>query len=455
MKKNNIDMLNGPLLGNIIKFTIPVIATGVLQLLYNTADLIVIGQFAGKTALAAVGATGSIITLIVNFFTGFSVGASVIVAQSLGAKDDEKTSKAAHTAMCMSGIFGVFVTIIGLIGCNTFLTWMGTPDNVIDLSALYMRIYFIGTPMNMIYYFSSAILRATGDTKRPLYFLSISGVVNVALNLLFVIVFKMSVAGVALATIVSQALSALLTVWCLAKLDGPCRLKISKMRMDKNLVKQIVLIGMPAGLQNSLFSFSNVIIQSTLNSFGDVAMSGSAAASNIDAYINTSENAVYQAALTFAGQNIGARQYKRTKKIMWNCVACSTVICLVLEAVVVILRHPLLSLYLPGEEEAIQYGITRIFHVTPSYVLLGLCEVYIGMLRGYGRPNVPMLISVFGICGTRLLWIFTIVQVKHTFINLFLSYPISWLVTLIALIICYIIEYKKLPEDGMELARTK
>lgn len=445
MSRRNIDMLNGSLFRNVISYTIPIILTGLLQLLFNAADLIIVGQFCGSLSVAAVGATGSITNLIVNLFIGLSVGAGVVVAQSIGAGDDKKTHRTIHTAIPTALVGGVVLTIIGIGFSETFLRWMDTPENILPLSALYMKIYFAGIIFMMIYNFCSSILRAAGDTKSPLIFLTIAGVINVVLNVIFVTVFNLNVAGVALATTSSQGVSAILVLITLIKRTDSCKLYLSQIRFYKDEFVQLIKIGLPAGIQGSLFSISNVIIQSSINSFGDIVVAGNAAALNIEGFIYVTLNAFHQTTLNFTGQNIGANQYKRAKKVFLICLGCVLVIGLTMSTIMYSLGPQLLSIYITDSPEAIEYGLVRMTCLFIPFSLLGLMDVSGGGLRGMGVSFAPMVISVLGVCGIRIGWIYTIFQIPqfHTLEVLYLSYAISWGITFVAQTIAYFIAYNK------------
>ena len=454
MKRLNNSMLTGPLLPNIILYTIPIILTSFLQLLFNAADLVIVGRFCGSVSVAAVGATGAITNLMVNFFVGLSVGAGVTVAHALGSREDTVVHNTVHTAMPTALVSGIFLTVAGVSFSETFLRWMGTPDTVLPLSSLYMKIYFAGITFTMVYNFCAAILRAAGDTKSPLIFLSLAGVVNVVLNVVFVTVFHMNVAGVALATTISQGISAVLTVLALMKRTDACRLELRKMRIDKQQLKKIVRIGLPAGIQSSLFSISNVIIQSAINSFGDVLVSGSAAAGNLEGFLYATVNAFSQTTVNFVGQNVGARQYRRANKTVWICQICVLVIGVTLGVLLYTFGEPLLGIYISDSAEAIRYGMIRFSRVALFYSLLGLMDVSTGGLRGYGLSFGPMVVSVLGICGIRVLWVMTLFHIPafHTPEWLYTSYPISWAVTLIAqMILFFSIRKKFLHEDISEI----
>lgn len=431
MRRNYADLTEGPLLKGLIAYTIPIILTGVLQLLFNAADLVVVGRFCGSISVAAVGACGAVINLLVNLFIGLSVGAGVTVAHGIGAGKDEDVRRTVHTAIPLATICGAVLTVVGIAGARMILTLMGTPDNVIGLSATYMRIYFAGIIASTLYNFGGAILRAAGDTKSPLYFLTSAGIVNVLLNLLFVIVLKMDVAGVALATALSQTLSAGLVIRALMKREDACKLKLLEMKIYWRQLWKIVRIGFPAGIQGSLFSISNVIIQSSVNSFGSVVMSGNAAAQNIEGFVYISMNSVSQTALNYAGQNHGAGKFDRLKKIMFGCLGLAFGAGVSLGGMAVLLSRPLLSIYITDSEEAIKYGVVRLLFICLPYFLCGIMDVATGMLRGIGSSIAPMFITVAGVCGLRILWIYTVFRMPqyHSLEILYSSYMISWSVT--------------------------
>lgn len=431
--RSNQSMLEGPLFSGIVRYTVPIILTSLLQLLFNAADLVVVGQFCGSLSLAAVGATGAITNLMVNFFIGLSVGAGVTVAHSLGSREDDMVHRTIHTSLPVSLVSGVVLTVLGVALSRTFLSMMGTPDTVLPLSALYMKIYFGGITFTMIYNFCAAILRAAGDTKSPLIYLTFAGIVNVILNVFFVRVFHMNVAGVALATVISQAISAVLVVLALMRRQDVCHLELKKMRIYSAPLKKIIRIGLPAGIQGSLFSISNVLIQSSVNSFGDVLMSGNAAAGNLEGFVYVCLNAFQQTAVNYIGQNAGARQWKRISRIFGICLGCVTVLGLALGSLMYAMGPTLLSIYITDSQEAIGYGMIRLGYICLPYFLCGLMDVTTGALRGLGASFVPMVICVLGVCGLRIGWIYTIFQVPgfHTPQCLYLSYAISWAVTFV------------------------
>ena len=445
-----IDMCNGPLLGKILRFSIPLMLSGILQLLFNAADIIVVGRFTGKEALAAVGSTGSLINLLINLFMRLSIGANVLAAQYIGARDTRNVSETIHTSILLSVICGTVMIFVGLALAEPLLTLMGTPDDVLSQAALYMRIYFVGMPVIMLYNFGSAILRAMGDTQRPLIFLLIAGVVNVILNLIFVIVFHMGVAGVAIATVISQAISAALIVICLIRSDGMFQLHLKRLHIHRDKLFAMMRIGLPAGMQGAIFSISNVLIQSSINSFGSVVMAGSTAASNIEGFVYNAMNAVYQANLSFTSQNMGARKYSRINRILFLCLAVVTVIGLVMGVGATLLGNQLLRIY-NTDPEVIGYGLERMAFVCMPYFLCGLMDVMVGSMRGMGYSIVPMIVSLTGACGLRILWIFTVFAAEHTLPALFISYPISWAVTFLAHLICFAVVRRKFPkEDAAE-----
>lgn len=443
MAKKTFDMTNGPFLKKIFIFALPLMATGLLQLLYNSADTAIVGKFAGSQALAAVGSTGSLINLIINVFIGLSMGSGVMVARHIGAGDEKRVSKSVHTAMLLGLVSGIIVAVIGFFMSGTFLKLMKVEEGVLELSTLYLKIYFMGAPGSLVYNFGASLLRASGDTKRPLYILSASGLVNVILNLILVIPFKMSVAGVAIATIVSQYMTAIIVVICLLRTSSMLRLSPKKLRFDKLELKCIIRIGVPAGLQSSLFSISNVIIQSAVNSFGAVAMAGIAAGSQFDGYIYVCTNAVAQTTMTFTSQNIGAAKYKNINKVYRYCFLAASVISIVLSATGFFLRNEIVWLF-AKEPEVIELGAQRLALVIPFYIFCSLQDVAAGQIRGMGKSIEPMILSLFGTCIIRLMWIFLILPEGHSLMDIYWAYPISWFATFVLLNILYFITLKKL-----------
>lgn len=445
MKNKNRNMLQDPLLGSIIFYTIPIILTSILQLLFNAADLVVVGRFCGSISVAAVGATGSITALIVNLFIGLSVGAGVTVAHGVGSREEEVVHRTVHTAIPMALISGAVLTVLGILLSEKLLTMMGTPENVLRLSTVYMQIYFGGITFTMIYNFAASILRAVGDTKSPLIFLTIAGVINVMLNLVFVTVLHMNVAGVALATTISQAFSAVAMVIVLMKRTDAAKLCLGKMRIYTEQMKKMIRIGLPAGIQSSLFSISNVMIQSSVNSFGDILMSGNAASQNIEGFLYVTMNSFHQTAVNFIGQNVGAKQYDRVKKIVWICLACVLVTGFGMGTLICGFGEKLLSIYITDSAEAIRWGLVRMDIICRFYFLCGLMDVSTGALRGMGASVSPMIISVLGVCGVRIGWIATIFQIPqfHTPQCLYSSYIFSWTLTFLIQLYAFVKIYRK------------
>lgn len=438
-KTHEIDMCNGPILGKMLLFTIPLMFSSVLQIMFNAADVIVVGRFAGDNSLAAVGSTTSIISLLTNLFIGLSVGANVLAARYYGAAKQRELSQTVHTAMLLSVFSGIFLTVIGCIGAEWILTAMSTPKEVLQLAVLYLRIYFLGMTATMIYNFGSAILRAIGDTKRPLYYLIISGIINVCFNLLFVIVFNMGVAGVAMATVISQCVSAVLIVRCLIRENSGIHLDIKNLHIDSHKFVNILKIGLPAGFQGIVFSLSNVVIQSSVNSFGAVVVAGNSSASNIEGFVYFAMNSFYQASLSFTSQNVGAGKIERVGKVALCAQACVLIVGLVLGNVVLLFGRPLLGIY-SSNPEVIDAGITRLSIIARTYALCGMMDVMVGSLRGMGYSIMPMLVSMIGACGLRILFIMTLFQIPqlHTMSALYSCYPVTWIVTFAAHVICYV-----------------
>ena len=442
-KSYEIDMCNGPLFGKILLFTLPLMLSGILQLLFNAADVVVVGQFAGNEALAAVGSTGALTNLLVNLFIGLSVGANVLVARYYGARQEEEVSRTVHTAVLISVIGGIFLAVIGIAAARPLLIMMDTPKNVIEHSVLYMRIFFLGMPVMLLFNFGSAILRAIGDTRRPLFYLSIAGIINVILNLGFVILFHMGVAGVAMATVISQCISAALIVRCLMRSEGCFQLQLEKLHMDWDKFSKIAAIGLPAGIQGSLFSISNVLIQSSVNSFGSVAMAGNTAGSNVEGFVYTAMNSVHQTAVSFTGQNLGGKRYDRINKILIECLLFVTAIGLIMGNGAVFFGKQILSLY-SSDPAVISYGLQRITIICTTYFICGIMDVLVGSIRGLGYAVMPMIVSLLGACALRVVWIYTIFQWNRTLRTLYISYPVTWTVTALAHIICFMVVRKKL-----------
>lgn len=443
MRKDNRSMLEGPLILGILSYTIPIMLTSVLQLLFNAADLVVVGQFRGPDAVAAVGATGALTSLIVNLFIGLSVGAGVTVAHGLGGHQDESVHRTVHSSLLLSLVSGAILTAIGITFSGKFLEMMGTDKDVLPLSSLYMKIYFSGITFTMVYNFCASILRAAGDTKSPLYFLMIAGVVNVALNIVFITVFGMGVDGVALATTVSQAISAVLVVVALMRRTDACKLELKKLRFYSKQLRKIIAIGLPAGIQGSLFSISNVILQSSINSFGKVVMAGHAAAGNLDGFVYVLQNSFMQTTVNYIGQNAGAHQYDRIKKIFRTCLIMAAVTGILSGGSMYLFGEHLLKIYLPNSPEALSFGMIRLLWIGIPYFLCGLMDVSTGGLRAMGSSVAPMIISVLGVCGFRMLWIFTVFPHFRTLECLYFSYTISWSLTFTAQLCAFISLYKK------------
>jgi len=445
-KSYAIDMCSGPILPKLLKLVLPLMLSSVLQLLFNAADIIVVGNFAGENSLAAVGSTTSLVNLMTNLFLGLSTGANVLCAHFMGARDERNLSKTVHTSISLAIISGVFLTIVGVLFADDLLYFMNTPDEVRELSALYLRLYFCGMIAMLVYNFGSSILRSKGDTKRPLYFLSLAGVINVVLNLIFVIVFEMDVAGVAIATVVSQCVSAVLVIVCLMREKDAYRFSFKKLIPDRRIVLKILRVGVPAGFQGVVFSLSNVVLQSSINGFGPVVMAGSAASASIEGFVWVAMNAFSQGALTFTSQNVGGGKYSRINKIALISCSCSAVTGLILGNLAYIFGPQLLSLYDP-RPEIIEPGLTRMGLVCSLYFICGLMDCIVGSIRGMGYSVAPTVVSMLGACGLRLLWVFTIFQIPtfHTEFVLFLSYPISWGITFLVHFICFIFMRRKFP----------
>ena len=430
-----MDMTEGPLTTKIIKFTIPVMLTGILQLLFNTADVIVVGRFTGKTALAAVGSTGSLINLLVSLFMGLSIGTNVLVARYQGAKDDKAVSETVHTSIALGIVGGLILLIIGVVATRPLLEMMATPEDVIDQSTLYMRILFFGMPLNLILNFGAAILRAIGDTKRPLYYLTIAGVINLFLNIFLVTVFSLGVAGVAIATVISEGVSCGLILLCLKHETGAIRLYFNRIKINPSKCIDIMKIGLPAGLQGCIFSISNVLIQSSVNSFGSTVMAGNTAASNIEGFVYVSMNSLHQTCISFTSQNFGAGKFKRIKKVLINCLVIVAITGLVLGNSAYFFGKYLLSAY-NNEAEVISYGLIRLSIISTMYFLCGLMDVMVGAMRGIGYSILPMIVSLVGACGLRIVWIYTVFAKFRTLDILFISYPVTWTITFLSHLVC-------------------
>ncbi|MBP0982035.1 MAG: MATE family efflux transporter [Oscillospiraceae bacterium] len=448
-KSYKMDMCNGPILSKMLIFAIPLMFSSILQLLFNAADIIVVSRFAGDNSMAAVGSTSSLINLLVNLFVGLSVGANVLAARYFAAEQEDDLSQTVHTAIMISLVGGIVLAIGGSLGAHKILEWMESPPEVIDLASLYLRIFFLGMPANLIYNFGSALLRAIGDTKRPLYYLSFAGVVNVVLNLLFVIKFHMDVAGVAVATVVSQAISAVLIIRCLMRETGGIQFCFSKFRATPSKVMQISMIGLPAGFQGIIFSLSNVVIQSSINSFGNIVVSGSSAAANIEGFVYVAMNALYQATLSFCGQNSVTRNYARIKRITVIGVCCVLVVGLLLGGLATIFGRQLVDIY-TDNPDVITEGFIRLSIIASTYAICGMMDVMCGAMRGIGYAVMPMIVSLAGVCGFRLMWLATIFTLPqfHTPAMIYISYPISWTATFLIHVGCFIFAMKKLERSS-------
>lgn len=440
--KYEIDMCNGSILDKLVSFSIPLMLSGILQLLFNAVDIIVVGQFTGNEALAAVGSTTALINVFVNLFIGISLGASVLAARFYATGQEKEMSETVHTSITLALISGIAMGIIGVIAAKGALELMDTPDNVLNLSTLYMRIYFMGMPFFMLYNYGAAILRAVGDTKRPLLFLIISGATNVVLNLLLVIQFHLGVAGVAIATVISQCISCILVLRCLYLSDGSYQLRFNKLGMKTRYVKQIFQIGIPAGIQSTIINFSNVLLQSSVNSFGSVAMAGYTAANNILGFLYVSVNSITQACMSFTSQNYGVRKFKRMDKVLLECLGLTVIVALVLGGGSYLFGAELMHIYTKSTK-VIECGVDIMLYTTVTYFLCGIMDLLPGALRGMGHSTVPMILSVIGTVGTRIVWIYAIFPYHRSLDFLFISYPVSWLLTIVMQVICFYFVRKK------------
>lgn len=450
-KSYQINMTEGNILPKIIKFSIPLMLSGMLQLFFNAADVIVVGRYAGDEALAAVGSTGALINLLINLFIGISIGASVLMGQAIGARDYNDAQDSLHTAMLTGLIGGIIMIFVGQFVSRPMLELMQTPDDVIELSSLYMKIYFMGMPGFMLYNFGAAILRAAGDTKRPLYYLFVSGIINVILNLYFVIVLKMSVDGVAYATIISEAISAILIVICLMRSDGYLNLSLRKLKIDGKKFIEMLKIGIPSGFTGIIFSVSNMLIQSSINSFGKLVMAANTAASNLEGFVYNAMNSIYQTALAFASQNMGAKKLDRVDDVLKKSLLVVSGVGLFFGVGAYLLGEILLRLYTPNQE-VIDIAMLRLLVISTSYFLCGIMDVYSGVIRGMGFSFTPMLVSMFFVCAFRVFWIYTIFERFHEQWVLYISYPVSWTITIIAYFFTYKIVRKKAKEKILKMS---
>ena len=446
-KKYEMDMTTGVIMPKVITFALPLIVASVLQLLFNAADIVVVGRFVSPQAMAAVGSTGSLVNLIIQLFVGFSIGVNVCVGKYYAAKRQEDMSDTIHTSILVSVIFGAILCVAGLFLARPMLELMGSPADVIEDSVLYLRIYFLGMPLIMLYDFAAAILRAVGDTKRPLYFQMIAGVINVILNLFFVLVVGIGVAGVAIATTVSQGFSGIALLITLMREKGALHLDLRKLHVNWKLLRSIMEIGLPAGLQSTVFSLSNVVIQSSINSFGSVAMAGATAAQNIESFVYASMNSIYQTNLSFTAQNLGARKYSRINRILKDCLIAVVLIGLVMGIGAVMLA-PWLLRFFTTDAEVIRYGQERLLVVCGPYFLCGIMDVMVGWLRGLGYSVIPMFVSLIGACGLRIIFILTLFRLPyfHSLNWLYMSYPITWIITFTAHFITFLRVRRKFPK---------
>lgn len=438
-KRYEMDMCSGPIFKKMLMFAIPLICSSVLQLLFNAADVVVVGRFAGDNSLAAVGSNTALINLLTNVFIGLSVGANVLTGRFYGAKQEKDLSETVHTAMLVSIVSGVILAIGGALFAEHLLVLMQAPPEVLGLATIYLRIYFAGMPALMVYNFGSAILRAVGDTKRPLYYLTAAGVINVGLNLFFVIALKMDVAGVALATVISECISAVLVFRCMMNTEGGIQLIPSKLQIHRDKLLKIMRIGLPAGFQGTVFSLSNVLIQSSINSFGATVVAGNSAAGNIEGFVYVAMNAFHQATISFTSQNMGAGKYERINRILFRGLSCVFVVGLVMGNACVIFGESLIGIY-SSSPEVIEAGILRLKYIATLYAIAGMMDVMVGGLRGIGYSIMPMIVSMIGACGLRILWLATIFQIPayHNIQSIYISYPITWTITFLAHVLCFI-----------------
>lgn len=444
-KKYEMDMCSGSVFQKMLLFALPLMCSSILQLLFNAADIVVVGKFAGDNSLAAVGSNTSLINLLTNLFIGLSIGTNVLIARYYGGRKEKDLKATVHTSMLLSVYSGLVLTVIGLAGAREILELMRTPTEILGLASLYLRIYFLGMTSTMIYNFGSAILRAVGDTRRPLYYLLLAGVINVILNLIFVILFHMDVAGVALATAISQTISAVLVVRCLRREKGSIHLELKELAIEKDKFIRILQIGLPAGFQGVVFSLSNVVIQSSVNTFGATIVAGNSAAQNIEGFVYVAMNSFYQATLSFTGQNYGAGNMKRIYRILLAGQIYVIMTGLLLGNLAVFFGRPLLGIYSPSSP-VIEAGLVRLGIICAPYALCGMMDVMVGALRGLGYSVMPMIVSLIGACGLRLLWIATVFRIPkyHTIRVIYFSYPITWIITGVIHVICFVVVVRKI-----------
>lgn len=439
IRSYEMDMCSGSILKKMLLFAMPLMLSSILQLLFNAADIIVVGKFAGDNSLAAVGSNTALINLLTNLFIGLSIGANVTAARFYGAKAQKDLTETVHTAMLLSMVSGVLLTIVGVIGAKQMLIWMQTPKEVLPLAAVYLRIYFLGMTSTMVYNFGSALLRAVGDTKRPLYFLFCAGIINIVLNLIFVILFRMDVMGVAIATAISETVSALLVLRCLVREKGGVHLELRQLRIHSSKMRQILQIGLPAGFQGIVFAISNVVIQSSVNLFGNVVVAGNSAAANIEGFVYMAMNAFYQTTLSFTSQNYGAGQQKRINRILITGQLCVITVGVVLGNAAVLLGEPLLHIY-SDSPAVIAAGLVRLRYISRVYALCGIMDVMVGSLRGLGYSVMPMIVSIVGVCGLRLVWLATVFQIPrfHRIETVYISYAVTWCLTIAVYLVAYL-----------------
>ena len=438
MKNNKyeIDMCNGTLMDKLISFSLPLMLSGILQLLFNAVDIIVVGRFTGSQALAAVGSTTALINIFTNLFIGISLGANVLAARFYASGKEKEMSETVHTSITLALISGLVMALAGVLLARFALKLMGTPNDVIDQSVLYMRIYFLGMPFFMLYNYGAAILRAVGDTKRPLFFLVISGMTNAVLNLVLVIVFHMGVAGVAIGTIVSQLISSILVLRCLYTSNTSYRLYFSKLGIKTQYLKQIFQVGIPAGIQSTVINLSNALLQSSVNSFGSVAMAGYTAANNIFGFLYMSVNAVTQSCMSFTSQNYGVKKLKRMDRVLLDCMILSVGVTLTLGCGAYFFGPELLKIY-TSDADVIRCGVEVLAFTTVPYFCCGIMDLLPGALRGMGYSGVPMILSIIGTVGTRIVWIFGLFPAHRSLSFLFISYPVSWILTILMQAVCF------------------
>ena len=438
MKNNKyeIDMCNGTLMDKLISFSLPLMLSGILQLLFNAVDIIVVGRFTGRQALAAVGSTTALINIFTNLFIGISLGANVLAARFYASGKEKEMSETVHTSITLALISGLVMALAGVLLARFALNLMGTPNDVIDQSVLYMRIYFLGMPFFMLYNYGAAILRAVGDTKRPLFFLVISGMTNAVLNLVLVIVFHRGVAGVAIGTIVSQLISSILVLRCLYTSNTSYRLYFSKLGIKTQYLKQIFQVGIPAGIQSTVINLSNALLQSSVNSFGSVAMAGYTAANNIFGFLYMSVNAVTQSCMSFTSQNYGVKKLKRMDRVLLDCMILSVGVTLTLGCGAYFFGPELLKIY-TSDADVIRCGVEVLAFTTVPYFCCGIMDLLPGALRGMGYSGVPMILSIIGTVGTRIVWIFGLFPAHRSLSFLFISYPVSWILTILMQAVCF------------------